>query len=110
MSCALAAGASAAFGPYTPTATATPAVYTSGATFNLFNGGPGNVSLNFASLTGTTTLGGGGNISNTITTTAGATATVTYQYTAVPEPSAMALTLVGGLLGLLKVRSLRRKV
>ena len=76
-------GASASFGPFNPTNSST-AVFTSGATFDEFNNGPGNVALSVQTLTGQTIGGGGGNISAVITTTAGATATVTYRYTATP--------------------------
>ena len=95
----LAAGASSPFGPFTPTV-ADSAVYTSGSLFNAFVG-PGNIGFTLSTLTGTTTLGGGGNITNAINTTAGGTVTVLYRFqtSSVPEPGTFAMLVGMGISG-----------
>ncbi len=104
---ALASNAPAAFGPSSNTASAPDYVSASGDDLTSFESGP--VNFNVSTLTGTTILGGGGNIATKITTTANGSTSVTYTYTAaveptpdptgVPEPASMAL-LGAGLAGL----------
>ncbi len=101
----LASAASAAFGPYSPTSSVSGTA--TAAQIGEFLAG--NVSLSLATLTGTTVLGGGGNIINKITTQADATVTITYTYSPsapppVPEPASLAV-LGMGLLGLGFVRA-----
>jgi hypothetical protein len=108
---ALASGASAPFGPFVPTISNS-ANFTSGTIFSAFNGGPGPVGLTLSSLTGTTVIGGGGNITNNITTTAGGTISVTYTYnapsTTTPEPGTWAMMAAGASTGLVALRRRRR--
>ena len=88
---ALGSKSSAPFGPYAPTVNDA-GVYTSGSIFNAFQGA-GNIGFTLATLTGTQTLGGGGNITNAINTKAGGTITVQYRYqtSSVPEPGTFAM-------------------
>jgi hypothetical protein len=90
----LAVGATSPFGPFTPAGQDGPTTYTSGPIFNGFISA-GNIGLTVMTVTGTTFDGGGGNILGAIATTAGGTFTVRYDFTPVPEPSSIALSLVG---------------
>lgn len=104
----LAPGATANFGPFVPNASASNA----GTPLSAFIGSP--ITFTASTLTGTTILGGGGNITNAIGTTASGTVTLTYTYTptpaptptTVPEPASMALLGMGlAGLGLIRRRS-----
>ena len=92
---ALGSGTSAAFGPFGPTSTAS----ATSTNFAAFESGP--ISTTITTATGTTVIGGGGNITNNINTKAGATLTVVYTYTPavvpppVPEPASLMLVLAG---------------
>ncbi len=96
----LAVSVPTAYGPLTGTDTksATPAL----ADFGLYTGA-GSISFSYVSLSGTTTLGGGGNIVSNISTVADVSAKVVYTYhlqpTDVPEPGSVAMMIAGGITG-----------
>ena len=100
----LGAGATAAFGPFSPATSSGPIVYTDAPHLAFFTI-PGPTGQVFVStLSGTTILGGGGNITTTLTTTAGGTATIVYRYTVpsvgTPEPGSVALLVSAGIGGM----------
>jgi len=101
---ALGAGATANFGPFSPSAVSGPNVYTDSATKAFFSI-PGPTGSVWAStLSGTTIIGGGGNITSALTTTAGGTVTIVYRYTlpsvGTPEPGSVALLVSAGIGGM----------
>ena len=100
----LAPGASAAFGPFSPSASDS-ATYTSTTDLATFST---PITYNFQTITGQTFVGGGGNQVANISTTASGTLSVVYTFTppppppppvGTPEPASMAL-LGAGLFGL----------
>ena len=106
---AVGAGATAVYGPFTPSASA---VNVNGTPLSDFTAGPINFSA--STLSATTILGGGNNITAAVNSTAGGSVTVTYTYTptptppptTVPEPASMALLGLGlAGLGLIRRRS-----
>ena len=91
---------SAQFAVSNPVGSAGPMTISSGPLFDAFLQPSSNVMLTFSTLTSTTVVGGGGNISTGIYSTAAATFTIDYLYTpfaSVPEPSSLAMTLIGGM-------------
>ncbi len=83
-------GTTAAFGPNSPTASIT--LTTPLSAFQAYGGG--NDTVNVSTLTGSSFLGGGGNVSGTFATNAELTMSITYDYT-VPEPASLALLGAG---------------
>jgi hypothetical protein len=108
---AVATGATVAFGPFAPTAVSASDVITSGALFDLFNGGGSVSGFTLSTETGTVVSGGGGNVRTSLTTTAGGVLSITYTFTPtpVPEPASIALIGLGGVFVLAGSR-FRRKV
>ncbi len=95
----LAVNVPTAYGPLTGTDTKTvaPAL----ADFGLYTGA-GSISLAYSSLSGQSTLGGGGNVNSAVSTVADVSAKIVYTYhtpSAVPEPGSVALLLTSGVTG-----------
>lgn len=97
----LASGSTAAFGPSIQNANASTGALTSGSDFALFAVGGTGATIDASTLTGTTQLGGGGNLHTNFVTEADATYTATFVYTqnpttsTVPEPASLALLAIG---------------
>jgi hypothetical protein len=106
-------GGTVAFGPFAPTATSATDVFTSGALFDLFNGGGSVGGFTLSTLTETVVSGAGGNAKVSLTTTVGGgILAVTYIYTptVVPEPASIALIGLGGAFVLTGSRFRRKAV
>jgi hypothetical protein len=97
----LGSGQTAAFGPFSTSATGTTTLTSAGDKAPYI--GNGTISFATGTLTGETILGGGGNITSAINTTAGISGTLVYNFTRqIPEidPSAASgvlALLVGGI-------------
>lgn len=92
-------GDSTIFATSTPNGSSASGTISSGPLFNAFLKPSSNVILSLSTLTSTTVIGGGGNISAQITTEVEAMVTVTFAYTpAVPEPASMLMMSIGGLM------------
>ena len=98
----LASGASSTFGPFNPSNSVSVVLGPGdGSLFTQFKGN-GTITLRADTTSGTTILGGGGNIQTTIVTNTSVTASVFYTYTVpqVPEPGTIGLfasmLMVGG--------------
>jgi hypothetical protein len=93
----LGSGITSPFGPYMPSSLDGPNTYTSASNPMIFNGfiSAGTVAFTVDTMTKLNIDGGGGNVLSAILTTAGGTLTVRYDFTPVPEPSSIALSLVG---------------
>ena len=102
----LGAGASAAFGPVSLTSGTTLNFSSGLSAFSKAGGGSDIVDVNTTTNEGL--AGGGGNVSYLLNTTGAATLQVTYTYEAIPEPSSIALALLGGT-GMLLLMQRRRR-